>query len=118
MPKSVAIALGWGLSFMPLVGAALAVAFWLPDTIPLHFDFAGNITSWGPAVHEFALGGILAGANVLCALISTFAEPLFSAGVVNGVRSPRGARVVMLAAIIMVNVVFFVILGVQIAACQ
>ena len=115
--KAILIALSWFLSFVPMVAVALAVTLWLPDIVPSHFDFAGNVTSWAPASSNYLFGGILTGVNLLCALCSTFAEPLANAGLVHGVRSTQGARWVLLGAIALVDVVCVAILDMQVRAC-
>ncbi|MCR4777236.1 MAG: SdpI family protein [Lachnospiraceae bacterium] len=36
----------WALSFITLIGTAVAVQF-LPESVPMHMDFEGNIDRWG-----------------------------------------------------------------------
>ncbi|MBR6396613.1 MAG: DUF1648 domain-containing protein, partial [Lachnospiraceae bacterium] len=36
----------WALSFITLFGTAVAVQF-LPESVPMHMDFEGNIDRWG-----------------------------------------------------------------------
>ena len=36
----------WALSFITLIGTVVAVQF-LPENVPMHMDFEGNIDRWG-----------------------------------------------------------------------
>lgn len=36
----------WIISLVPLIGTLVTLRF-LPDTIPVHYDFSGNINRWG-----------------------------------------------------------------------
>ena len=36
----------WSVSFLPLIATAFALRF-LPESIPMHYDLAGNIDRWG-----------------------------------------------------------------------
>ncbi|MCR5154508.1 MAG: DUF1648 domain-containing protein [Lachnospiraceae bacterium] len=48
----------WIISFISLVGTAVAVLF-LPDSIPMHRDFAGNIDRWGSRYESFIFPAII-----------------------------------------------------------
>ncbi len=53
-------------SILSLVGTVVAY-FYLPDTIPLHWDFEGRIDNWGPRWSILALGCLPLGVAVLMA---------------------------------------------------
>ena len=36
----------WIISWGSLVGTAIVLAF-MPDSVPMHYDMAGNIDGWG-----------------------------------------------------------------------
>ncbi len=41
----------WILSFIPLIGTAIVLQF-MPDQVPMHYDFEGNIDRWGSKYEE------------------------------------------------------------------
>ena len=45
------------LSLAPWITAAISMSF-LPDQIPLHYNFAGEIDRWGSKYEEFFLAGV------------------------------------------------------------
>lgn len=86
----------------------------IPDgitSIPLHWDFEGNINGWGEPKELLTGCYILAGTNLLLAVCYLFTNQAMEVGVVHGVRSPKTARVVLLVA-----GVFLVLLNVGILA--
>lgn len=48
----------WVVSALPLVITALVVAK-LPDSVPMHYDLAGNIDRWGSRYENFIFPGII-----------------------------------------------------------
>ena len=36
----------WAISCVPLIGTAIALQY-MPETVPMHYDFSGNIDRWG-----------------------------------------------------------------------
>ena len=36
----------WSISFIMLIGTIIAIQF-LPESVPMHYDAAGNVTRWG-----------------------------------------------------------------------
>ena len=48
----------WILSFISLVGTAVVLQF-LPDTVPMHRDFAGNIDRWGSKYENFIFPAVI-----------------------------------------------------------
>ncbi len=53
-------------SILSLIGTAAAY-FYLPDTIPLHWDFEGRVDNWGPRWSILALGCLPLGVALLMA---------------------------------------------------
>ena len=47
----------WIISFIPLALTAAALQF-LPDTVPMHYDLAGNIDRWGSKYEELILPAV------------------------------------------------------------
>lgn len=64
------------LTILPLlvcIGAALV----LPEVVPLHMDFSGEINRWGnKGEFLFIMGGVSLFCNVLCSLCYVFAPTL------------------------------------------
>ncbi len=98
------------LGLVPLWLGAIAIAAFLPDTVPMHMGFDGVVDGWGSKTDDMLLAALLTFANIVVALCGIFSEKLWSIGLVNGVRSPQAARVVCLAAIVLVDAVFVGIL--------
>ena len=117
MSKHAMTILGIILSVVPLAVALVAYFHLFPETIPNHFDFAGNVTAWSSSSSAFLLGGILTGANLLCVLCMAFAEPLMAAGLVHGVRTAATARWVLLGTVVVVDLVDLFITGMQYRTC-
>ena len=44
----------WIISFLALIGTAIALVF-MPDSIPMHYDMAGNIDRWGSKYESLIL---------------------------------------------------------------
>ena len=89
--------LGWiGLVLLPLaVDFAMFAALPLPDTMAMHFGLDGTPDRWGSKYELLVIGGIMSGANLLMALMYWKIEALFAMGLVNGVKTIRGARIVL-----------------------
>ncbi len=49
----------WILAVLPMVYTAIAVLFFLPDTVPAHFNFQGQVDRYGSKYEAFLLPGIL-----------------------------------------------------------
>lgn len=45
------------LSFLPLIGSAIAVQF-MPDKVPMHYDLSGNTDRWGSKYEFLLISGI------------------------------------------------------------
>ena len=91
--------LGWiGLVLLPLaVDFAMLAALPLPDTMAMHFGLDGTPDRWGSKFELLIVGGIMSGANLLMALMYWKIEALFAMGLVNGIKTVRGARIVLWA---------------------
>ena len=98
------------LSLVPLWLGAIAIAAFLPDTVPMHMGFDGVVDGWGNKTDDMLLASLLTFANVIVALCGIFSERLWSIGLVNGVRSPQAVRVVCLGVIVLTDAVFVGIL--------
>lgn len=48
----------WGLAFLPLIVNAFIIQK-LPETIPMHYDLAGNIDRWGSRSETFIFPGLI-----------------------------------------------------------
>ena len=48
----------WAVSCIPLIGTAIVLQF-LPDRVPMHYDFSGNIDRWGSKYEEFLIPAIV-----------------------------------------------------------
>ena len=57
----------WIISFIPLVGTAVALLF-MPDVVPMHYNAAGEIDRWGSKYENLLLPLIV----LLLALLVTF----------------------------------------------
>lgn len=91
--------LGWiALILLPLaIDFAMLAALPLPDTMAMHFSLDGAPDRWGSKFELLIVGGIMSGANLLMALIYWKIEALFAMGLVNGIKTVRGARIVLWA---------------------
>ena len=69
----------------------------LPDTMAMHFGLDGAPDRWGSKFELLIVGGIMSGANLLMALMYWKIEALFAMGLVNGIKTVRGARIVLWA---------------------
>ncbi|MCR5824916.1 MAG: SdpI family protein [Lachnospiraceae bacterium] len=48
----------WFISFISLLGTAAVMGF-LPDSVPMHYDFSGNIDRWGSKYEEFLFPAVI-----------------------------------------------------------
>ncbi len=48
----------WGISFLALIGTAALLQFF-PDSVPMHYDFAGNIDRWGSKYEKLIFPAII-----------------------------------------------------------
>lgn len=48
----------WAISIFSLVLTAIVLQF-MPDSVPMHYDFAGNIDRWGSKYEEFIFPAII-----------------------------------------------------------
>ena len=48
----------WAVSCISLIGTAIVLQF-LPDRVPMHYDFSGNIDRWGSKYEEFLIPAII-----------------------------------------------------------
>lgn len=86
--------LGWiALILFPLALAFILLsALPLPDVIAVHFGLDGTPNRWGSKYELLLVGGIMGSANLLIAIMYWKIEVLFALGLVNGIRTIRGAR--------------------------
>ena len=91
--------LGWiALVLLPLaIDFAMLAALPLPDTMAMHFGLDGAPDRWGSKFELLIVGGIMSGANLLMALMYWKIEALFAMGLVNGIKTVRGVRIVLWA---------------------
>ena len=93
---------------VPLVTTACVVPT-LPETVPLHFDFEGNVNRWGSRWELFAVGGIMAAVNLLVLVCYVKAEALKRYGLLsapgrNEVRNGRIGLVISGVFIVIVHI--------------
>ena len=63
----------WTLAVLPTIVAAVALKF-MPDTVPLHYNFAGEIDRWGTKYEHFLMPALLIVFVVLMQVITYFQE--------------------------------------------
>ncbi len=63
----------WIISFISLVGTAIAIMY-LPDSIPMHHDFAGNIDRWGSKYESFIFPAVILGMSLHWTLFIKYYE--------------------------------------------
>jgi hypothetical protein len=91
------------LGLIPLAVTVAAILILLPDTVPLHIGFDG-IDRYGSKYETLVVGGIL---TFFCFVLTAFfhnAEKLYALGLVHG-TGVRGARIVLLVAVVAFDIV-------------
>ncbi|MEA4814103.1 MAG: SdpI family protein [Oscillospiraceae bacterium] len=63
------------LCVLPFVITAIGMQF-LPDSVPMHYDFAGNVDRWGSKYENFILAAVFSGSGLLMLLIAKLAVKL------------------------------------------
>ena len=63
----------WSLAVLPTIVTAVALKF-MPDTVPLHYNFAGEIDRWGTKYEHFLMPALLIVFVVLMQVITYFQE--------------------------------------------
>ena len=63
----------WSLAVIPTIVTAVALKF-MPDTVPLHYNFAGEIDRWGSKYEHFLMPALLIVFVVLMQVITYFQE--------------------------------------------
>ena len=63
----------WSLAALPTIVTAVALKF-MPDTVPLHYNFAGEIDRWGSKYEHFLMPALLIVLVVLMQVITYFQE--------------------------------------------
>ena len=63
----------WTLAVLPAIVTAVALKF-MPDTVPLHYNFAGEIDRWGSKYEHFLMPALLIVFVVLMQVITYFQE--------------------------------------------
>jgi len=63
----------WTLAVLPTIVTAVALKF-MPDTVPLHYNFAGEIDRWGSKYEHFLMPALLIVFVVLMQVITYFQE--------------------------------------------
>lgn len=96
------------LSVLPLVMTGLAVAFVLPDTIPLHAG-AGGIDRVGSKYGAFETAFIVFGCCALFTIMYAFMDKLAAFGLVHGTDA-HGGRILMMFAQVFMNILQLVFL--------
>ena len=107
--KNIAMLLVWlVLILAPVAACVFAVSLFPPgiEEVPVHWNVKGEIDGYGSPWTMLPVGFIMAGTNVLLALCYFFSEKLFALGLVNGVSTPKGARIVSLVCGIICAVIF------------
>lgn len=63
----------WSLAALPTIVTAVALKF-MPDTVPLHYNFAGEIDRWGSKYEHFMMPVLLIVFVILMQVITYFQE--------------------------------------------
>ena len=63
------------LCVLPFVITAIGMQF-LPDSVPMHYDFAGNVDRWGSKYENYILAAVFSGSGLLMLLIAKLAVKL------------------------------------------
>lgn len=63
----------WSLAILPTIVTAVALKF-MPDTVPLHYNFAGEIDRWGSKYEHFLMPVFLIVWVILMQVITYFQE--------------------------------------------
>ena len=63
----------WTLAVLPTIVTAVALKF-MPDTVPLHYNFAGEIDRWGSKYEHFLMPALLVVFVILMQVITYFQE--------------------------------------------
>ena len=63
----------WTFAVLPMIVTAVALKF-MPDTVPLHYNFAGEIDRWGTKYEHFLMPALLIVFVVLMQVITYFQE--------------------------------------------
>ncbi len=63
----------WILSFIPLIGTAIVLQF-MPDQVPMHYDFEGNIDRWGSKYEELIFPVIILAMSLFWTLFIRYYE--------------------------------------------
>ena len=63
----------WSLAVLPTIVTAVALKF-MPNTVPLHYNFAGEIDRWGSKYEHFLMPALLIVFVVLMQVITYFQE--------------------------------------------
>lgn len=79
----------WIVSFIPLIGTALVLLF-MPDSVPMHYDSAGNIDRWGSKYENLIFPIIILAMTLLWALFIGYYEK--KADRANDEKESAGAR--------------------------
>ena len=118
--KRVVMVLFWlVLIIAPIAACALAVSFFPPgiEEVPVHWNVKGEIDGYGSPWSMLPVGFIMAGTNLLLALCYCFSDKMFALGLVNGVSTPKGARIVCLVCGVICALVFVgIVIGWAVAA--
>lgn len=97
---------------VPIV-SALAFALAMPDTVPLHFDFEGNVNRWGSRWELLVIGLIMALVNAMMLACYIGAERLKALNLLNapGRDDVRTGRIILAIAAVFIVIVHFAVLG-------
>ena len=79
----------WIISFVSLVGTAIVLQF-MPDSVPMHYDMAGNIDRWGSKYENLIFPIIILAMSLFWAMFIRYFEK--KAGKVSDEKESAGAR--------------------------
>ncbi len=63
----------WAISFASLIGTAIVLQF-MPDSVPMHYDLAGNIDRWGSKYESLIFPGIILAIALFMSLLIRYFE--------------------------------------------
>ena len=95
------------ISLFPILATVIAVMFLLPDVVPIHIDFQGNVR-YGSKFEALIVGGVLTVACLICSAGYLNIEKLHALGLAHG--TVKGSRIVLLLVTIFCSLITLLIL--------
>ncbi|MBP5313402.1 MAG: DUF1648 domain-containing protein [Eggerthellaceae bacterium] len=92
------------LTFLPLAVGTAIIFYAMPETVPLHFNIAGEPDKWGDRIDNFAMLAIVTATNIILLLCIIFTKPAMDSGIVHGVSNPLIARYILLGALTFIDI--------------